>query len=88
MACLRCPPAKVRKHELRSTIPWMIRSVALSLAFLLSMAVTKSSRAEAQGDDTVAAREAFVAGAAAAEEGRWADSLEEFQRAYLLTRRA
>ena len=63
----------------------MIRSVALSLAFLLSMAVTKSSRAEAQGDDTVAAREAFVAGAAAAEEGRWADSLEEFQRAYLLS---
>ncbi|MEM6955233.1 MAG: tetratricopeptide repeat protein [Myxococcota bacterium] len=35
--------------------------------------------------DTDAARDAFMAGQAAAEEGRWSDSLNEFQRSYLLS---
>lgn len=60
------------------------RPLLLVLAAVLVL-LALPSQSEAQSDSDDQARAEFVAGSEAATAGRWADSLEHFQRAYLMS---
>lgn len=62
----------------------MIRAL-LSLSLVVGLlSVTAATEAQAE-DSQSAAREAFLRGQEAADSGRWADALREFEQAYLMS---
>jgi tetratricopeptide (TPR) repeat protein len=58
--------------------------LVLAAAFALA-ALPGQAEAQSEDEDREQARAEFVAGSEAATGGRWADSLEHFQRAYLMS---
>lgn len=63
-----------------------IRPLLLVLAAVFSFAALPSfAAAQSEDENRDQARAEFVAGSEDATEGRWADSLEHFQRAYLMS---
>ena len=63
-------------------ITWPLLLVLAAAFFALS---PSQGLAQSEDDDREQARAEFVAGSEAATAGRWADSLEHFQRAYLMS---